>query len=71
MFVLIYTLYYPSIFLTLQIRIFIIAGAVEIKFVSYNAQLLLKDVLGKLSLCAPFYRPYGKRSQNTFHSIQL
>ena len=40
MFVLFYSLYYPSIFLTLQIRMFIIAGAVKIKFVSYNAQLM-------------------------------
>ena len=61
---LIFPLYYPSIlFLTLLIRILIIAGAVEINFVSYNAKMLQKDVLGKLSLCAPFYRPYGKRLQ--------
>ena len=58
-------------FLTLQISIFIIAEAVEINFVSYNEKMLQKDVLGKLSLCAPFYRPYVKVAKTHFIAFKF
>ena len=40
----------------LQIRILLIARAIEINFVLYDANMLYKDVSRKPRLCAPFYR---------------
>ena len=39
-----------------KIGILLIAGAVEINFVLYDANMLRKDVSRKPRLCAPFYR---------------
>ena len=55
----------------MQIGILLIAGAVEINFVSYDAKMLGKYGSRKPRLCAPFYRACPERPRKRISQILI